>query len=226
MSRPPEVWRGFADPVLEAQSVFRSIMTAMARPGTIADLASEGLNPPRPLTPGLAAVALALCDHETPIWLDTDLAAAQSVARYLQFHTGAPLVAEPADAAFVFAVALNELPLLTELAQGSDEYPDRSTTLVLAVAALGSGRALTLAGPGIKERATLALMPSGDDIGHLQSQLGLLEDLITQLDDNHARFPRGVDCIFVARDKLAALPRSTRILKDASEPEAMAGVGA
>src|SRR5579859_1526644 len=127
MSSAPEVCRGFADPVLEAQSVFRSVMTAMARPSTIADLTSEGLDPPRPLTPELAAVALTLCDHETPIWLDTDLAAAQSVARYIQFYTGAPLVADPADAAFVFAVDLNETPPLTQLAQGSDEYPDRST---------------------------------------------------------------------------------------------------
>jgi alpha-D-ribose 1-methylphosphonate 5-triphosphate synthase subunit PhnH len=60
------VARGFADPVLDSQSVFRTVMMALARPGTIAELATGQLLPPAPLTPELAAVALTLCDHETP----------------------------------------------------------------------------------------------------------------------------------------------------------------
>jgi alpha-D-ribose 1-methylphosphonate 5-triphosphate synthase subunit PhnH len=218
MSVAAEAWSGFADPVLDAQSAFRAIMMAMARPGKVADLASEGLHPPRPLTPALAAVALTLCDHETPVWLDTDLAAAASVARYIQFYAGAPLVADPADAAFAFAVDLNELPPLARFAQGSDEYPDRSTTLVLAVEALGSGHALSLAGPGIEERATFALTPFSKNSAAKVDRMASLESFIGKLIDNHARFPRGVDCIFAARGEVAALPRSTRItIPEASE---------
>jgi len=193
-------------------------MTAMAHPGTVAGLASDGLRPPRPLTPVLAAVALTLCDHETPVWLDTDLAAAASVARYVQFYTGAPLVADPADAAFVFAVDLSELPPLARFAQGSDEYPDRSTTLVLAVDALGSGRALSLSGPGIEEHATLAFTPLSKNPAAKVDHKARVESFVGELIDNHARFPRGVDCIFAAMGKVAALPRSTRITID--HPEA------
>src|SRR5579862_8822328 len=133
MSARPEVWRGFADPVIDAQSVFRTVMSALARPGTVAELARQAPDPPPPLTAGLAAVALALCDHETPIWLDPRLAAAAPVAHYLKFQTGAPLIDDPAEAAFAFAVDINDLPPLAAFAQGSDEFPDRSTTLVLAV---------------------------------------------------------------------------------------------
>ena len=217
MSAAPEAWSGFADPVLDAQSAFRTIMTAMARPGTVADLATEGLRPPRPLTPALAAVALTLCDHETPVWLDADLAAAASVASYIQFYTGAPLVADPADAAFAFAVDLTELPRVASFAQGSDEYPDRSTTLVLAVEALGSGHALSLTGPGIEARAMFAITPLAKNGAAKVDRMAFLDSFFGELIDNHARFPRGVDCIFAATGKVAALPRSTRIGIDRGE---------
>ena len=217
MSVAPEAWSGFADPVLDAQSVFRTIMTAMARPGTIADLAGDGLRPPRPLTRALAAVALTLCDHETPIWLDADLAAGAAVARYVQFYTGAPLVADPCDAAFAFAVDLSVLPPLASFAQGSDEYPDRSTTLVLAVEALGSGHALSLAGPGIEERAMFTFTPLTKNPAAEVDRMAFFESFIGELIDNHGSFPRGVDCIFAATGKVAALPRSTRITIDRAE---------
>ena len=61
--------RGFADAVREAQAVFRTVMMALARPGTIGRIEAR-LTPPAPLTPELAAVALTLADHETPVWLD------------------------------------------------------------------------------------------------------------------------------------------------------------
>jgi alpha-D-ribose 1-methylphosphonate 5-triphosphate synthase subunit PhnH len=197
--------RGFADPVTEAQSAFRSIMTALSRPGTIADLIGEGLNPPAPLTPELAAIALTLCDHETQVWLDRRLTSGSAVASFIKFQTGAPVVDDPASADFAFAVDMDGLPPLAAFAQGSDEYPDRSTTLALAVEKLGSGRALSLAGPGIKERAALA---------------PLTEDFIAELVANHARFPRGVDCVFTSSGKLAALPRSTRVARGATDRHA------
>jgi len=118
MNVAPEAWSGFADPVLDAQSAFRTIMTAMARPGTVADLATGELRPPRPLTPALAAVALTLCDHKTPVWLDTDLAAAASVASYIQFYTGAPLVDDPAAAAGLAGMKMRlDLPIFSGLGQ-------------------------------------------------------------------------------------------------------------
>ncbi|TXN62799.1 phosphonate C-P lyase system protein PhnH, partial [Methylobacterium sp. WL6] len=80
--------RGFADPVHDAQGTFRTLMDALARPGRIGRLASD-LYPPAPLTPELAAVALALTDADTPVWLDAPLAANPAVAAFLRFHTGA-----------------------------------------------------------------------------------------------------------------------------------------
>src|SRR4051794_27133895 len=147
---PASVSRGFADPVLDAQSVFRTVMMALARPGTIADLAGGRIWAPAPPTTALAAIGLSLCGHETPVWLDAALSAEPDVASFIKFQTGASLAGDPAKAGFAFAIDMESLPPLSAFAQGSDDYPDRSTTLVLAVAALGRGRNAILAGPGIR----------------------------------------------------------------------------
>ena len=47
--------------IFDAQGVFRAVMDALARPGTIQPVATR-LAPPAPLTPELAAVALALAE--------------------------------------------------------------------------------------------------------------------------------------------------------------------
>jgi alpha-D-ribose 1-methylphosphonate 5-triphosphate synthase subunit PhnH len=84
---------GFADLVLGAQSVFRAVMEALARPGSVQSIASDAL-PPAPLTPELGAVALTLCDHDTLVWLDPVLAANEAVTAWLAFHCGAPLTSD------------------------------------------------------------------------------------------------------------------------------------
>jgi len=188
---------GFADPVLAGQRGFKAVMDALARPGTIQHLPGEAA-PPALLPRGLAEIALTLCDHDSPIWLDPILAAEPVVADWLAFHTGAPRVATPGAADFAFVIAEKHLPKLSEFAVGTDEYPDRSATICLAVTALAGGPDLTLRGPGIKDRAIV-------------SPLGLPGDFLAQWADNRALFPRGIDLLLVAPEGLIGLPRSTRI---------------
>ena len=126
---------GFADPVFDAQSVFRAVMDAMARPGDIRRVGALAA-PPAPLSAMAAAVALTLCDHDTPLWLDPALAGSSAVRSWLAFHTGAPLIEERGEAAFALVADPTGLGSLAEFAQGSQEYPDRSTTLILQVDAL------------------------------------------------------------------------------------------
>jgi alpha-D-ribose 1-methylphosphonate 5-triphosphate synthase subunit PhnH len=59
---------GFADVAIDSARVFRVIMQAMARPGLVMN-ASPSLAAPTPLLQTTAAVALTLCDFQTPIWL-------------------------------------------------------------------------------------------------------------------------------------------------------------
>lgn len=186
---------GFADLVLGAQNVFRAVMDALARPGTAQSIASDAA-PPAPLTRELGAVALTLCDHDTLVWLDPVLAANEAVTSWLAFHCGAPLTTDVGEAAFALVTDPSQLPRLDAFGQGTDECPDRSTTVVLAVGA--SAQTVTLKGPGIKDQLTTELpLPGGD--------------FHAQWAENRTRFPRGVDLLLVRDGTVVGLPRTTRI---------------
>jgi len=177
---------GFADPVRDAQSVFRAVLGAMSCPGRLFR-AGERLTPPAPLAPATAAVLLTLVDAETPVQLAADLAAA---ADWIAFHCGAALATAPTP----FIVATH-MPPLDTLDGGTDEAPQNSATLILQIPALGEGRAYLLSGPGLKETATLRAS-------------GLPDDFVPAWAANHALFPRGVDLVLCAGDMLTALPRT------------------
>ncbi len=189
---------GFADPVRDAQGCFRAIMNALARPGTLQRIDPGALEPPAPLTPTAAAVALTLFDYDTPIWLDPSLARSAAVAAFLRFHTGAPIVADALEAAFALVADPLHLPTFGHFSPGTAEYPDRSATLILMVEALGERADVRLSGPGIPGERTFSVRP-------------LPPQFWQEAIENNARFPCGVDCLFVAPSAVAALPRSTRI---------------
>jgi alpha-D-ribose 1-methylphosphonate 5-triphosphate synthase subunit PhnH len=182
---------GFADPVLGAQSAFRSILEAMSRPGTL-HTAGVGLTPPAPLAPATAAALLTLCDAETKLHLGAGCEAARD---WIAFHCGAPLVDEIGLAEFALALAM---PDLTTLSDGSDDAPQDSATLVLQVDGFGRGQSLHLAGPGLRVPGVLKVA-------------GLPAHFAAAWAANHAKFPRGVDLILCAGTEIAALPRTVRI---------------
>ncbi|OYZ89321.1 MAG: carbon-phosphorus lyase subunit PhnH, partial [Xanthobacter sp. 17-67-6] len=113
---------GFADAPREAQEVFKAVMWALARPGRPVPLRTR-LAPPAPLSPEMAAIALALLDYETPVWLDPALAAAPAVGAFLRFHTSAPLVETPAAGRFGLIADGAALPDFARFALGEPDYP-------------------------------------------------------------------------------------------------------
>jgi alpha-D-ribose 1-methylphosphonate 5-triphosphate synthase subunit PhnH len=195
---PSAVQPAFRDPPRDAQAVFRAVMDAMAQPGSIQAVAPT-FTLPAPLGPVAAAIALALADYETPIWLDAALSRRAEIGAFLRFHTGAKLVAAPEEASFALIAAPLAAPQLSAFAQGTPDYPDRSTTVIFQVDEL-TKHGWRLAGPGIAREIGFGLAP-------------LPEDFAQQLHDNRARFPLGVDVIFAASGAVAALPRTTRILE-------------
>lgn len=190
---------GFQNPVHDAQTCFRIIMDVMARPGIRRALDTDGLTPPAPLSPVAAAIALTLVDYDTPVWLDRPLMTSEAVKAFLRFHTGAPIVGEPVDAAFAFVSDPVHLIPLANFNQGSAEYPDQSTTVVLTGQEFGTTQAVTLEGPGIKDTASFETGP-------------LPPVFWDQVVSNNRQFPRGIDLIFAGKSEIAALPRSTRIM--------------
>jgi alpha-D-ribose 1-methylphosphonate 5-triphosphate synthase subunit PhnH len=186
----------FRDAVRESQAVFRLAMRALGSPGRVVFL-DTALAPPAPLLVPAAALLLTLCDFETPVWLDPVLADSAQVLAFLRFHTGARLVTSPTDAAFAVIADAARMPALSTFAQGTPDYPDRSTTLIVQVETLAP-TGWSLEGPGIRGAARFSAAP-------------LPADFVTQMRANRAAFPCGVDIFFATRTSLAALPRSTRI---------------
>ena len=182
---------GFADPVPAAQSCFRALLEALSRPGRIQSLAALP-EAPAPLAPAAAAALLTLADADTPVWTDAGPAA----EAWIRFHAGCPLVEDPAAAAFLLATATP--PDFSMLDAGTEEEPHRSATLILQVAALADAPGWALTGPGIEHRHHLRV--TGAPPGFPAAWAA-----------NAARFPRGIDLILCAGDRLAGLPRTTRI---------------
>jgi len=190
---------GFDDPVDRAQCVYRALLNAMARPGAIVSL-DTGLRPVGVLGSASLGAAIALLDGDTPLWLDTN-ADCPAVRDNLRFHCGCPVVADPGDAAFALVARPAEMPPLSAFPPGDDAWPDRSATLILQVEGFDDGDRLALTGPGIEDRASLAVV-------------GLARDFAAQWAANGALYPAGVDLILTAGGRAAALPRSTRLVND------------
>jgi alpha-D-ribose 1-methylphosphonate 5-triphosphate synthase subunit PhnH len=188
---------GLADPVNEAQSAFHAVMHAIANPGRIYSLVQAAM-PPEPLTPELGVIGATLLDHDSIVWVDAEIAAHKDATAWLTFHTGAPIAADQSKAQFALVTSAQSLPALSSFAQGNAEFPDRSTTVILAVSSLESGQGFNLKGPGIKDERML----------HVD---GLPQDFIAQWRENGAQFPLGVDLVLVCDGAVAALPRTTRI---------------
>jgi alpha-D-ribose 1-methylphosphonate 5-triphosphate synthase subunit PhnH len=198
MTTIAELPAGFANKVLSAQSTFRSVMDAMARPGSVQHVVAAVGTPSR-LMRGTAAIALTLFDHDTPVWLDSVMSESSDVAKWLKFHSGAPVVTDPSICHFAVVADARTLPDLSRFALGSNEYPDRSTTLILQVESLTQGLRYELRGPGIDGTAVLRATIAP-------------QDLFERLAVNETLFPRGIDVVLVAGDEIVAIPRTTRLV--------------
>ena len=178
---------GFADPAVQSAHAFRALLEAMARPGRI--FAVAGAEPPAPLSIAAGVALLTLTDATTPLHLAGD-ADCDALRGWIAFHTGAPLVG-PEQAQFALG-RWDQLAPVNRFAIGDPGYPDRSATLIVEMDRLDQdGPRLT--GPGIETEARLSLPETA------------------AFQTNNRLFPLGFDTILTCGDRLAALPRSTKI---------------
>ncbi|HTJ55999.1 MAG TPA: phosphonate C-P lyase system protein PhnH [Devosiaceae bacterium] len=196
MSQAPKLLAGFADPVFDAQAVFRTLMSAIAYPGRVFTLERE-VEVPAPLSLSATALCLTLADFETPVWLDGKAASPEALA-HLRFHCDAPIVGNPEMARFALIADAEKMPRLIEFNQGVDQYPDRSTTLIIQVPSLTEGAEKTWTGPGIK--------------GSIAPRIaGLPAWFWDEWALNRELYPTGVDVIFATGNAIVGMPRSIKV---------------
>ncbi|MDF0602785.1 phosphonate C-P lyase system protein PhnH [Psychromarinibacter sp. C21-152] len=162
-------------------ATFAAVLNALARPGTVHEMPE----------PGLLPVALALVDRECRVFAD-EAALSGALAR-----SGASVV--PPDLADHLFLSLGTESAMAQLLRapvGSQLYPDQGATVV-APARFGDGPAVRLAGPGIRDTATLSLGELHADVWRVRAGL--------------CRYPLGIEMIFVDGTRLVALPRSTTV---------------
>lgn len=178
---------GFTEGPVQSARAFREILEAMARPGTIRRI--TGAQPPAPLSIAAGTALLVLTDPTTRLHL-AGQADSPAIRDWIAFHIGAPLAAA-ADADFALGT-WEALHPVSRFRIGQPDYPDRSATLIVECDRLvNHGPALT--GPGI-ETATWLNLPE-----------------TAAFRANRALFPLGFDTLFTAGDRIAGLPRSTRV---------------
>ncbi|HVJ35829.1 MAG TPA: phosphonate C-P lyase system protein PhnH [Terriglobia bacterium] len=194
---------GLDDPVHRSQEIFRTVLAALAEPGRVMQVSfatPTGLD----VDSAALAVLLTLTDGDTPLWLGQR---APALAAYLRFHTGAAIVADPAQAQFALFGAADQRPL-DAFNTGHEDYPDRSATLIIEVRALQEGGPIALRGPGIPQ------------LRHVTID-GLPENFARQWAANHGLFPCGVDVILTCGARLMGLPRTVSFEPNSPESSCM-----
>ncbi|GLR90273.1 phosphonate C-P lyase system protein PhnH [Bradyrhizobium iriomotense] len=195
-STSPTLKPGLADPIFDAQSVFRAALSANAYPGRRVSI-DRALDAPQPLATSTAMLCLSLMDLETPVWLDRQTAAGD-VPQWLRFHCGAPLVERAVGARFAIITDTGALPHLNEFYAGEIQYPDRSATLIVQVPSLTEGPTSVWTGPGIRDSASVRIS-------------GLPSWFWSDWDVNADHYPLGIDVFFTSGNALVGLPRTIKV---------------
>jgi len=196
------------DPVHDSQSIFRSLLSAHAFPGTLRDISTEAgrIDAGIGVDPCLTALAMALVDGEVSFsWLG-DGAAAETIAKLCSSRQRAA-----SEADFVFAVsgAASLVEALSAAKEGDLVDPERGATvialadrLVAGGEVVAGGDGLEARGPGIRTTVNFAV----------EFKDASPEGWISERARRNVEFPLGVDLILVDRSGgLMALPRSIKL---------------
>ena len=168
------------------QGVFRELVEAFSRPGTIQDLAAY-------LQDDYAhhAVLATMVDAETT------LADPHALLDKMQWPLLQARQVPTEHARFIIAEGKHIPDFLPAL--GSLHSPEYGATLIIKVDAIGRGPlSMRLTGPGISQQRELCVA-------------GMNRDWISQRENWVAGFPLGVDIVLCSATQITALPRTTCI---------------
>ncbi len=194
---------------LESQSVFKAILAAFARPGSILSLDPDVVS----RVPSSLAPVLVLADVETQIHIvDTpnfiwEEALSSATGARVSRVEEADLIAIPQDASEQIA------SIMTLADPGSAFSPESAARIVIGIHDLRphgvsdrGGVQLVLSGPGVDGERVLCID-------------GLVESDVELWKSMRTKFPTGVDVWFTTEDgRIVGVPRSTRVEIVASWP--------
>lgn len=171
------------DSVHDTRKTFRALCQAMSRPGTVRRV---------PVGPADHAVVATLVDHEVKTHTDDD------TLRETLSEQGRLDEAQPTDAHVVHTHGVPSWNV-GDLPRGSLVEPSDGATVIYRVESLSTDHddgltTVTLSGPGVPDTRTV--------------WLGLPADELDGIAKAQSTYPRGVDAIFTAADRIVVIPRS------------------
>ncbi|MGP8321565.1 MAG: phosphonate C-P lyase system protein PhnH [Methanosarcinaceae archaeon] len=199
---------GAFDVTFDSQDIFRSILDAMAKPGSVLRLSDINITPPVTNRYPLLLL-MTLLDHEVSFCISGhDDVDSQDASEYVGLNTGSK-ESIIMDSDFILVCGGSSHGSIRRAKQGTLEYPDESATVIYDIVSIEDVKhergkedtgdlLLELSGPGIAGRCIIRIN------GMERAEMG---DVLAVRD-----YPLGIDMIFSDRNgNIACIPRSTSV---------------
>jgi alpha-D-ribose 1-methylphosphonate 5-triphosphate synthase subunit PhnH len=195
------------DVVHDIQTVYRKLVTATSRPGTLVVLEREAKTLDVQMECLSSTILLALTVLDPEVTFNVIAKDEEAVSRMInQLTYSKPVDLPEADFIFILHDASEEQmkEALTKAKVGNLLNPHESAMIILEVPDVTKGDPMILSGPGIQEESFLSLP-------NVSAWLGARNE-------KNIEFPLGIDMYFVdQQDRLIALPRTTQIRENGWE---------
>ncbi|KMY51517.1 phosphonate C-P lyase system protein PhnH [Peribacillus loiseleuriae] len=195
------------DVVHDLQAVYRKLVDATSRPGTVMDLQREvrALDVQANCLSATILFALTVLDPEVTFKVITKQE--ETVSRLINQLTYSKSV-DVSDADFIFILedALHEEmeEALNQAKVGNLSNPHESAMIILEVSDVTKGKSMKLSGPGIQ----------GETILNMQN----VPNWMAMRNEKNVEFPLGIDMYFLDHQhQLLAIPRTTQIKENGWE---------
>ncbi|TKH09596.1 phosphonate C-P lyase system protein PhnH [Peribacillus simplex] len=195
------------DVVHDIQTVYRKLVTATSRPGTLVVLEREAKTLDVQMECLSSTILLALTVLDPEVTFKVIAKEEEAVSRMInQLTYSKPVDLPEADFIFILHDASDEQmkEALNKAKVGNLLNPHESAMIILEVPDVTKGDSMILSGPGIQEESFLSLP-------NVAAWLGARNE-------KNMEFPLGIDMYFVdQQDRLIALPRTTQIKENGGE---------
>ncbi|MGY4688340.1 phosphonate C-P lyase system protein PhnH [Salibacterium sp. K-3] len=190
--------------VHDSQAIYREMLEAVSRPGTISNIQTVSPKLPDPhVNPGMMGIALTLLDGETSFALVPE---SLTLSSYIHHKTGSrEEKPEKADYIFLYDLSLDFsfAGVVETMKKGTLTNPHDSATLIVQVESFTANHqaSYVLSGPGIAFESRI----------HIE---GMPENWEKARQSANREFPTGIDLFFISEDaEIMSIPRTTRIKK-------------
>ncbi|MFA1712000.1 phosphonate C-P lyase system protein PhnH [Peribacillus frigoritolerans] len=195
------------DVVHDIQTVYRKLVTATSRPGTLVVLDREARTLDVQMECLSSTILLARTVLDPEVSFKVISKAEEAVSRMInQLTYSKPVDLPEADFIFILHDASEEQmkEALNKAKVGNLLNPHESAMIILEVPDVSKGDSMILSGPGIQDESFLSL-PN-------------VSAWLAERNEKNMEFPLGIDMYFVdQQDRLIALPRTTQIRGNGGE---------